>query len=249
MTSSNGLNACASAKPPAKPASAAAKPSTQTPPRNLLRRTATTVKRANQPGSEIRNLPRQHAFAWQKHQSARLRHRIGLHRRPNARQKVGTAGDTYEMGLYDIERDTHYVLDIKQIEGIYEKPAYLAEYHKDTSAYNPKYKNPREVMLHGPVFSEDGKAVVVARALDNKDRWIMQLDPTTGKLKLLDRQHDDAGRAAPVSARIFRLAIWAGCPTTSASGSTRKPPGLYPATVPDVETLEKKALTVCKFKF
>jgi dipeptidyl aminopeptidase/acylaminoacyl peptidase len=42
-------------------------------------------------------------------------------------------------------------------------------------------------------WSEDGKnAVLMARAADNKDRWVMLLDPATGKTKVLATVHDDA---------------------------------------------------------
>ena len=34
-------------------------------------------------------------------------------------------------------------------------------------------------------------------SLDNKDRWIMQLNAATGKLSLIDHQHDEAWIAGP----------------------------------------------------
>jgi dipeptidyl aminopeptidase/acylaminoacyl peptidase len=52
---------------------------------------------------------------------------------------------------------------------------------------------PRDVQLMQPVWSEDGtKAVVMARAADNKDRWILALDPVTAKTRVIVAQHDDA---------------------------------------------------------
>ncbi len=167
----------------------------------------------------------------------------------NARQKVGAANDAYEMGVYDIARDTNYTLDIKQLEGIYDKPAYLAEYHKDTTAFNPKFKNPREVILHGPVFSEDGKAVVVARALDNKDRWILLLDLPTGKLKLLDRQHDDAWIGGPgIEGWNFSMGSIGWMPDQRHVWFQSEATGFSHLYTLDVETLEKKALTSGKFE-
>src|SRR5208337_5025523 len=51
----------------------------------------------------------------------------------------------------------------------------------------------REVRLSQPLWSEDGtKAVVNARAMDNKDRWILALDEDTGKTRVLAHDHDDA---------------------------------------------------------
>ncbi len=109
-----------------------------------------------------------------------------------ARSKVGTPQDTYEFGIYDRNRDTFYMVDTKKLEGIYDKPTFLKDYHKGDKPYNPKYDKPREVSIGGSVFSDDGKAVVSIRALDNKDRWIVLLDLVTGQMKQLDRQHDEA---------------------------------------------------------
>ncbi|MFY9608896.1 MAG: prolyl oligopeptidase family serine peptidase, partial [Blastocatellia bacterium] len=56
----------------------------------------------------------------------------------------------------------------------------------------------RDVQLLTPVWSEDGtKAVVMARAGDNKDRWILALDPATGKTRVIFTDHDDAWIQAP----------------------------------------------------
>jgi dipeptidyl aminopeptidase/acylaminoacyl peptidase len=56
----------------------------------------------------------------------------------------------------------------------------------------------RDVMLMRPVWSEDGtKIVLIARAADNKDRWILALDPATGKTRLLFTDHDDAWIGGP----------------------------------------------------
>ncbi|MGB8510046.1 MAG: alpha/beta fold hydrolase, partial [Pyrinomonadaceae bacterium] len=51
----------------------------------------------------------------------------------------------------------------------------------------------RDVQLSQLQWSEDGsRAVLMARSSDNKDRWVMLLDPSTGKTKTLARVHDDA---------------------------------------------------------
>jgi dipeptidyl aminopeptidase/acylaminoacyl peptidase len=56
----------------------------------------------------------------------------------------------------------------------------------------------REVQVQMPVWNEDGtKAVMVARATDNKDRWILALDPATGKTRILFTEHDDAWLNGP----------------------------------------------------
>ncbi|MGZ8844988.1 MAG: prolyl oligopeptidase family serine peptidase [Pyrinomonadaceae bacterium] len=57
----------------------------------------------------------------------------------------------------------------------------------------PPAPKDRDVQLSQLNWSEDGKnAVLMARAADNKDRWVMLLDPATGKTKVLATVHDDA---------------------------------------------------------
>src|SRR5437763_28883 len=58
----------------------------------------------------------------------------------------------------------------------------------------------REVQLFQLQWSDDGtRAVLMARAADNKDRWIMSLDPATAKTRVLARIHDDAWVGGPGS--------------------------------------------------
>ena len=58
----------------------------------------------------------------------------------------------------------------------------------------------RDVQLGPPVWSEDGtKAALIARADDNKDRWILALDQTTGKTRVIEHDHDDAWIDGPGS--------------------------------------------------
>jgi dipeptidyl aminopeptidase/acylaminoacyl peptidase len=58
----------------------------------------------------------------------------------------------------------------------------------------------REVQLFQIQWSEDGKrAALLARAADNKDRWVLSLDTATGKTKQLARIHDDAWVGGPGS--------------------------------------------------
>ncbi|HYP25925.1 MAG TPA: alpha/beta fold hydrolase [Blastocatellia bacterium] len=51
----------------------------------------------------------------------------------------------------------------------------------------------REVRLSQPLWSDDGtKAVMFARSSDNKDRWILSVDPATAKTRVIASDHDDA---------------------------------------------------------
>ncbi|HKV41342.1 MAG TPA: prolyl oligopeptidase family serine peptidase, partial [Blastocatellia bacterium] len=53
-------------------------------------------------------------------------------------------------------------------------------------------KPSRRVRFFEPAFSEDGKLAVIARSSDNKDRWILAVDPATAKSRILASDHDDA---------------------------------------------------------
>ncbi len=62
----------------------------------------------------------------------------------------------------------------------------------------PAQPRDRDVTLSSPTWSDDGKnAVLQGRSADNKDRWIMHLDPVTGKTKILAAVHDDAWIGGP----------------------------------------------------
>ena len=114
-----------------------------------------------------------------------------------ARPKVGSPVSSYLLGIYDTQRDTLYYVDTDSLPGMFEKPTYYKDYHQGPKAYSPTLEKPRSVLVHDPIYNEQGMAVVEVRALDNKDRWIAQLDLQTGTLTTIDRQHDEAWIAGP----------------------------------------------------
>jgi dipeptidyl aminopeptidase/acylaminoacyl peptidase len=58
----------------------------------------------------------------------------------------------------------------------------------------------RDVQLFQLQWSEDGtRAVMLARAADNKDRWVLMLDPAAARTKVLARVHDEAWVGGPGS--------------------------------------------------
>ncbi|MBK6949495.1 MAG: S9 family peptidase [Haliscomenobacter sp.] len=165
-----------------------------------------------------------------------------------SRPKVGSPMDSQEFGIYDTERDTFYFVDPKTLPGISDKPEFLKDYHKGAEAFKPQYDKPREVNYAGPVFSDDGRALLVIRSQDNKDRWIVSLDLPTGAMRLIDRQRDEAwvggpgigwsGGAGNVGFLMDTRKVWYQSEETGYSH-------LY---VADLETGEKKALTEGKFE-
>jgi dipeptidyl aminopeptidase/acylaminoacyl peptidase len=51
----------------------------------------------------------------------------------------------------------------------------------------------REVRWTAPIVADDGAlAIAGARAVDNKDRWLVAIDAETGKTRVVDVLHDDA---------------------------------------------------------
>lgn len=119
-----------------------------------------------------------------------------------ARTKVGAAQTSYEFWVYDIKKDTALQVLTKTIEGIFDEPDYLKDYvkkslvvKKDTAKKKPE---PRKVIFSNVIWSEDGKyCVLVVKSQDNKDRWIMRLDPATQQLQTIDRQRDEAWIGGP----------------------------------------------------
>ncbi|ASU36661.1 S9 family peptidase [Mucilaginibacter xinganensis] len=110
---------------------------------------------------------------------------------PN-RTKVGGPQTTFESFVFDTQKDTVYKIVTAAIPGIKDVPAYVKDYPAELEKLT-KNNEDRQVRISGPYWSEDSKyAVVEVSAQDNKDKWIMKLDPATGALSLLDREHNDA---------------------------------------------------------
>ena len=115
---------------------------------------------------------------------------------PN-REKVGGPQAWSESFIFDTRRDTVYGISTKEIPGIKDLPDYVKDYPKELEA-RTKLNEDRKVTVSGTYWSADGKnAVVTVKAQDNKDRWIMKLDPATGQLSLLDRERNEAWVGGP----------------------------------------------------
>ena len=121
-----------------------------------------------------------------------------------ARTKVGNTPPIQEFWVYDIKKDTAIQLAIKNLDGINDKPDYLKDYPTKPDTAKQKKPEPRKVFYGNPIWSEDGKyAIMIIRAWDNKDRWIVQLDAAKTTLKTLDRQRDEAWVGGPINALGF----------------------------------------------
>lgn len=111
-----------------------------------------------------------------------------------ARAKVQDEDASHKLGVYDIQNDTSYFVDFSTLPDIRKKPAYLKDY-KDTSDV---YNTDRKFIMHDLIYSENGKENILdIRSYDNKDRWIVQVDLKSGKVKLIEQQHDEAWIGGP----------------------------------------------------
>ena len=159
----------------------------------------------------------------------------------NSRPKVGTQAGIMEMGIYDLNRDTVYYVNTASLPGIQDAPDYRADYPEKTWE-----KKNRNLTLTGPYFSPDGTlAVLQARAVDNKDRWIAAIDLTSGALTMLDRQRDEAWIGGPGIG-------WGGTlgwlPDSKHLYFQSEESGYSHLYVIHAETKEKKALTSGNFE-
>lgn len=104
-----------------------------------------------------------------------------------ARPKVGSPTSSMAVGVYDIGKDTTFMVETSSLPGLDKLPEFIKD--KDRK---------RAVYVHAPVWSQDGsQALIIVRSKDNKDRWITLLDVSNGQLKVLDHQHDEAWIAGP----------------------------------------------------
>ncbi len=170
----------------------------------------------------------------------------GFTKELRARPKVGTNQSFHEFFIYNVEKDSSYQVDIKEIPGIYDKPKFQQS-KKNKKEFS---STPRQVVVLGPIWSENAEnAVVVVRALDNKDRWIMTLDPQTGKLKLLDRQHSDAWIGGPgVSSWNFSMGSIGWMADNETIWFQSEENGYAHLYTFNINTNKRKALTKGKFE-
>ena len=163
-----------------------------------------------------------------------------------SRPKVGSPQYTSETWVMNLKTGETYQIKTDSIEGIFDKPKFLKEYAENLSEYKDTFDSPREVSIGSPIFSEDGKAVVNITSADNKDRWIMLLNLSDGRLKQIDHQHDDAWIGGPGVGWLLSLTLgWTDNNHIYFQSERTGYSHLYTA---NVNTGEIKALTHGKFE-
>ena len=110
----------------------------------------------------------------------------------DTRTKVGAAQGRYEYYLYDKELNREFLISMDSLPGITDLPDYAKD---DTSKAK---KKPRPVFVGVTSWNPAGTvAVLDIRSQDNKDRWLMKLDPKSRKMDFIDRQRDEAWIGGP----------------------------------------------------
>jgi len=109
--------------------------------------------------------------------------------------KVGAPLEKSVFYIFDRLKDSLIRVQTDSIPGIKDLPDYAKDYPEK---FKNKQPATREVYIIALYWNEESSvAVVDIRSVDNKDRWIMQLNPSTGKLSMIDHQHDDAWIGGP----------------------------------------------------
>jgi dipeptidyl aminopeptidase/acylaminoacyl peptidase len=114
-----------------------------------------------------------------------------------SRNNVGDAHGRTRMVILNVETGESKWIEHGLKKEVQQQSAQPA---RTNNPQNQDQAKEREVQLFNLQWSDDGKnAVFLARATDNKDRWIMMVEAATGKTKVLDHLHDDAWVGGPGS--------------------------------------------------
>ena len=114
----------------------------------------------------------------------------------NGRTKVGAPEGVSETYIFNASLDSVILIKSDSIPGIKDLPDYTNDY----PSYDSLKRKPvnRQVTMVGPFWNEnDTYGIIEIYSTDNKDRWIMLVDGNSGKVKLLDRQRDEAWIGGP----------------------------------------------------
>ncbi len=102
------------------------------------------------------------------------------------------------LGIYNVEKDSVYFADFKSLTGL-STPTRPIEETKKTQEQDTKLEpRPRALSFGRTLYSQDGTyAVVDIRSQDNKDRWLVSLNLSSGLFEEIDHQHDNAWIGGP----------------------------------------------------
>jgi dipeptidyl aminopeptidase/acylaminoacyl peptidase len=106
------------------------------------------------------------------------------------RTNVGDKQETRRLAVMDLkERESVWAF----VDGVTEPEPVKKEEAEEPKKEDAGKTQKREVRWSLPALSPEGtRAVAAVRAADSRDRWLVLLDPASGKGRVLDHQHDDA---------------------------------------------------------
>jgi dipeptidyl aminopeptidase/acylaminoacyl peptidase len=111
------------------------------------------------------------------------------------RANVGVPHEKSSLFLYDRIRDSILHISTDSLPGIAEVPDYEKDYPQK---FKTKNISARDTYVAGTYWNESGTICLMdILSLDNKDRWLMLLDPGSGHLRLADHQRDEAWIGGP----------------------------------------------------
>jgi acetyl esterase/lipase len=119
----------------------------------------------------------------------------GYTKSSKAREKVSiNALSSHKLAIYNIEKDSVYMVSFSSLSDIRKNPSYLSLY-SNFSEFSEKDK---EIVMHKAVFNDIGTHCIIdIKSIDNKDRWIVRLDLKKNKIEELEHQHDPAWIGGP----------------------------------------------------
>jgi dipeptidyl aminopeptidase/acylaminoacyl peptidase len=162
------------------------------------------------------------------------------------RTKVGSPQRVSEFYVYDRQTDSVLKVNTDSIPGIHDLPDYLKDYPQRLEQLT-KHPPLRAVVVQNAYWSPKGTHCVLdIFADDNKDRWLMLLNGTTGQLKLIDRQHDNAWIGGPGIG--WGSAIYTGWITENDFWYQSEVSGYSHVYSINVQTLERKTHTSGKYE-
>jgi predicted esterase len=117
----------------------------------------------------------------------------GYTNQSEAREKVSIhALSSHKLGVLNRNLDSVFFIDFSTLSHFADIPTYLTETAKKN------YPKERKIVMNEIVWNKSGsQAVCDIRSLDNKDRWIVSIDFSTGKIFEINYQHDEAWIGGP----------------------------------------------------
>lgn len=119
----------------------------------------------------------------------------GYNKSKDTKSKVSTNNFVnIKMGIYNVAKDSVYVIDFSTLSHIQDIPEYFKLYEKNKNLE----KKDKLIVAQAPIYNKDGSyAVVEIRSQDNKDRWLVNLNLENGSFKEIEHQHDEAWIGGP----------------------------------------------------